>query len=132
MIPIYPGRRSHFDRADFFHRPLRTDVVFSDKEYNGLNKFERMSQQQLFHFAVVPPAPIFSREKRPSNFNLRFFRIIPVKSRRADDLSRLRIDHNKRSPGFQRVFEENSEYIFLVAITLRMLFLDRPKNLHGT
>src|SRR5439155_3872227 len=82
---------------------------------------KRLRQQSILHPAVVPAGPVFSRQKRPSNFDLRFLRIIPVEPRRPDDSLILFIDHNERATGFQCIFEENSEHIFPVTIALRML-----------
>jgi hypothetical protein len=44
MISICPGRGSHFDRTNFLDRPLRTEILFSDKKNQLLNKLERMRQ----------------------------------------------------------------------------------------
>ena len=44
-ISIGPCRRSDFGRANFFHRLLRANVVFSDEEYNVLDKLERVIEQ---------------------------------------------------------------------------------------
>jgi hypothetical protein len=121
MIPICPCRHSHFDRADFFHRLLRTKICFSDEKYHVLNKLKRVRQQQVLHFAVVKAAPVFSLQKRPSNFDLQFLGIIPVEPRRSDDSLTVFVDDDKCAAGFERFFEENPEYFFLVTIVLGML-----------
>ena len=54
-----------------------------------------------------------------------------MESRRSDDLLSLRVNHDKRSAGFERVFEENLEYIFLVTVVLRMLFPDERVGRDG-
>src|SRR4029077_4164123 len=69
-------------------------------------------------------APVFSSEKCPSNFDLRFPRIITVEARGPDDPLSLPIDDDERAAGFQRVSEENSEHLFFVTIPLGMLFPD--------
>src|SRR4029077_238961 len=57
--------------------------------------------------------------------DFRFLRIVTVIPRGSDNSFALRVYHNKRSARFERTFEENFEYVFLVAITLRMLFPDQ-------
>src|SRR5438046_1526368 len=71
---------------------------------------------------VLTPAPLISRQKGPSNFNLRFFRSITVEPSGPDDLLVLPIYDDKGPAGFHRLSEENFEHIFFIAITLRMLF----------
>jgi hypothetical protein len=45
MISVRPCRRSHFDRANFFHGFLGANIVFSHEEHNALNKPECVIQQ---------------------------------------------------------------------------------------
>jgi hypothetical protein len=45
VITVRSRRRSNFDRANFFHRLLRANVLFSDEEHNALNKLEGVIQQ---------------------------------------------------------------------------------------
>jgi len=78
----------------------------------------------LFQFPVVTSAPIFSRQKRPSNFNLRFLWGVTIEPRGPDDLLTPRIYNDKRPAAFQGLSEEDFKYIVLVAIALGMLFLD--------
>src|SRR5204863_3409518 len=44
-ISVGPCRRSDFGRANFFHRLLRANVVFSDEYYNVLDKVDGIMQQ---------------------------------------------------------------------------------------
>src|SRR5438876_2601296 len=131
MIPVRPRHQSDFDRTNFLHRFLRTKILFPDKEHDALNKLKRVIEQQLFHFPVVTTAPEFSRQKRPSDFNLGFLWIITVESRRSDDVLRLCVDYDKRSAGFQRFSEKNLKYLILVSIALRMLFPDERVRRDG-
>src|SRR6266480_2267852 len=85
----------------------------------------------MFQFPVVTPAPIFSRQKGPSNFNLRFLRVVTMKPGGSDDLLTLRIYDHKGPTAFQRLSEEDFEYIFFVAIALRMLFPDERVGRDG-
>src|SRR4029077_1956470 len=82
---------------------------------------ERVREGQFFHFAVVAPAPISSRQKGPSYFNLRFLWIVAVKSGRSDDLLSFLINDDKRSAGFEGFSKEDFEHKLLVAIALRVL-----------
>ena len=54
-----------------------------------------------------------------------------MKPRGSDDLSSLLIYDYKGPAAFQRLFEEGFEYIFLVAIALRMLFPDERVGRDG-
>ena len=90
-----------------------------------------MSQHQIFQFPVVTPAPVISRQKRPSNFNLRFLRGVTVKPSGPDDLLVLPIDNDKGPAGFHRLSEEDFEHIFFIAITLRMLLPDERVGRDG-
>src|SRR5205085_9314696 len=80
---------------------------------------------------VVPPAPISSCQKRPSNFNLRFFRVVTMKPGGSDDLLSLLIYDYKGPAAVYRLFEEGLKYIFFVAIALRMLFPDERIGRNG-
>ena len=113
-----------FDPANFFGGLLRSNIIFPDIKDHVLNKLEGVIQHQLFQFPVVTPAPIISREKRPPNFNLGFFRVVTIEPGRSDDLLILSVDDHERPAGFQCLAEEDSENIFLVTIALRMLFPD--------
>ena len=42
MISVRSRRRSNFNRAKFFHRLLRANVVLPDEEHNALNKLKRV------------------------------------------------------------------------------------------
>ena len=124
MVSIRPCDYSTSQRANFLHRFLGTDVLFSDKEHHVLNKLERMIQHQAFHFEIVPPAPVLSCEECPSNFDFRSLRIVTIKPTRSDHLLTLFIYYHKRAAGFQRFTEEDFEHLFFVAIVLWMLFPD--------
>ena len=54
-----------------------------------------------------------------------------MKSRRSDDLLTLRIYDDKGPAAFERLSEERFEYIFFVAIALRMLFPDERVGRDG-
>jgi hypothetical protein len=45
MISVLPFHDSDSDRTNFFHRFLRAEIRFSDKEHDALNKLERVIQQ---------------------------------------------------------------------------------------
>src|SRR6266436_8433722 len=77
------------------------------------------------------PAPIISRQKSPSNFNLGFSRVVAMKPGGSDDLLILLINNDKRSAGFQRLFEEHFKNVLLVAIALRMLLPDERVGRDG-
>ena len=85
----------------------------------------------MFQFPVVPSTPIFSRQKRPSNLNLRLFLGVTVKSSTSNDLLTLLIDNDKGSTAFERLSEEDFEYTFFIAIALRMLFPDERVGRDG-
>lgn len=124
MIAVCPRSHSNFGRANFFDGLLGANIIFSDEEHYAVNKLEGVIQQQAFHFRIVSAAPVFSREKRPSNFDLGFLLIVPVEPCRPDDLLNLPINDDERTAAFQGLFEENFEYVFSVTIVLRMLFPD--------
>ena len=44
MIPVRPCHDPTSDRAKFFHRLLRADVLFTDQEQDVFNKLERVIQ----------------------------------------------------------------------------------------
>src|SRR5438477_12065858 len=85
----------------------------------------------MFQFPVVTPAPIISRQKGPSNFNLRFLRVVAMEPGGSNDLLSLLIYDDKGPAAFQRLSEEGFEYIFLVTIALRMLLPDEPVGRDG-
>src|SRR5262245_12587107 len=69
-------------------------------------------------------APVFSRQKRPSNFDLRFLPIITIEPCGSDDLLSVSVDRDKRSAGFQRFSEKILENMLVVTIPLGVLLPD--------
>jgi hypothetical protein len=45
MISVRPRHQSNSSRANFLHRLLRPEIIFTDKEHNRLNKLKGVIQQ---------------------------------------------------------------------------------------
>ncbi len=71
-------------------------------------------RSELFHFHVVAAVPVGPGQKRPTDFDLAFFFVVYVESRRTDDLAIFGIDGDQCSPGFQDLAEKSLENLFLV------------------
>ena len=65
--------------------------------------------------------PQWDLAKRPTNFDLAFFLVVSVESRRPDDSAIFAISGDQSSPGFQGLAEKSLEDFFLVTVVGRML-----------
>src|SRR5262245_55299725 len=92
--------------AYFFHGPLRARVLQADEKDDLAYEPEGVPQHEPFHFLVVGAAPVGSGQKGPTYFDLAFFFIVSVESRRSDDTIVLRINSDQRAAGFQRIAKE--------------------------
>src|SRR5262249_38226539 len=105
--PLAPP--SGADPADFFHGPLGAAAVGADKEDNGANEPEGVTEHESLHLAVVGAAPVGPGQERPADLDLPLPFVVAVEARGADDAAVLAVDGDQRATGFQSFAEKGLE-----------------------
>ena len=88
-LPALPSTLIRHEPRRFFPRPSGAQILWTNQEDNTLHESEGVPQHELFHFLVVEAAPVGPGQERPADFDLALVFVVPVESRRPDDLAAL-------------------------------------------
>src|SRR5208283_2186033 len=95
------GPRSYTNSAYFLYGSLRAQILRTDEKDDAGHKSEGVPEHELFHFPVVDAAPVGSGYECPTDFDLAFFLVVSVGSRRHDGLAILCTCGDQRSSVLQ-------------------------------
>src|SRR5579863_7426291 len=112
------------DPANLGHRALRTPVLVTDPEDDGVNESKGMIEHQALDLAVRSSAPMTARQKGPSDLDLTDLGRIAIVPARSDQPVCGAIDKRKAHFRSERAVEEFSKFRLGIAIRRGMNFPD--------
>src|SRR5438270_408162 len=92
---------SHANAADFFDRPLGTEVLPPDQEDNAVDEPEGVTEHEPLHLPVVGPTPMGSGQERPPDFDLALPFVVAVEPRRPDHTTAFVVEGEQCAARFQ-------------------------------